>query len=308
MKNKIAALLLVLCMMLSCGLFAACGEVKDVDINAAIEKTEALDSISADFNMEMIMSMEGFNMTVPVTAEVNAKGIKGDNPVISTKVATSLFGQSIDMEIYQEDGWMYFVMGDMKYKTSADSEADTYNYYEDIDDMLQLVPEELLKDVEAKKNSDGSQTVTLSLSDEKFNELYKDIIGAASKSMGASGDGIKISVSDASVSVTVAGEYVSAYDIGFKMSAEAEGVTTEAEVKVSVKFNNPGKDVTVTPPEGYESFEGFDASDMFGDMTDEDLYGEDGDSSDIYGDVTDELNDAADQLDDMLNDLGSLFE
>ena len=38
------------------------------------------------------------------------------------------------------------------------------------------------------------------------------------------------------------------------MSMELYGMVADATVTASVEFVNPGNSVTITPPEGYESF------------------------------------------------------
>ena len=62
-------------------------------------------------------------------------------------------------------------------------------------------------------------------------------------------------IENGSVSVTVKDGYVTNYDLSYRMSMEVYGIVADATVTASVEFVNPGKTVTITPPECYESFE-----------------------------------------------------
>lgn len=258
MKKKMIALMMALCVM--CGLFAACDSESTADvINEAVKKTQALDSMAGEMKMQTDMAMEGMTLSIPVTAEIKAKGLQGENPISSTKLSMSMLGQDIDLEMYQEGDWAYIAMEDMKYKTNVSAVESEYDYTDDMNSMLQELPADLLKDVKLVKNEDGSQKVSISISDEQFAELYKDFIEKANAESAAASE---IKISDATVSITVAKGYVSVYDMEFTMTMVADEMNATVDVKATVSYQDPGKEVTITPPAGYQDFEEMDMGDL----------------------------------------------
>lgn len=272
MKKRVIAMLLALMMLCTGVLFTACGgegttgatetteavaekSVSEI-INEAMKKTENLDSMSAVMKMEMNMVAEGITMSIPITAKIKAKDINGENPIASVIVTMSMFGQELDIEMYQEGQWAYMVMEDMKYKTNAEDMVAEYDYADSANDMLQEIPEELLKDAELVKAEDGSQTVTITFPGEKFAEIYAELIESANSETGTEMGEMKIS--DAVVKITVANGYVTVCDIVFTMEMTVEGVTSSTGVKTTLTYENPGREVTITPPEGYQDFEEMD--------------------------------------------------
>lgn len=270
MKRRMIALLLALTLLCTGVLFTGCGNGKAPEgekgqsafnvINTALEKTRNLDSMNAQMKMEMNVSAGGISMSIPITMNMKAKGMKSASPVISLDISMSFFGQTVAFEIYQEGNWVYMVMGDMKYKAPAESAGEDLDYTENFDEILKKIPESVLKDVELVKAADGSQTATIPFPAEMFGEIYEDIIESMGSEAGMDLEDMQIS--DAVVKITVADGYITVYDLSFKMGMTVEGVSTSAEAKATITYDNPGKDVTITPPEGYQSFE--ETSGLFG--------------------------------------------
>lgn len=254
MKRKIVSVVLALCVLLMCVSLTACkSETAYSVIGSAVEKTQALDSMAAEMKIEMNMDMDGMTMSVPITADMKATELQSGSPKISSDISMSMLGQDILMSMYQEGDWAYIVVDDMKYKTNISEAESEYDYSDDMNDMLKTLPEELLKEVELVKNEDGSKTVTVSIPDEMFAEIYEDFLSGLDTAAGT--EGAEIKISDAVVTITVANDYISVYDMKFNMDMEIEGIAVSTEVKATITYRNVGAEVTVTPPEGYESFE-----------------------------------------------------
>lgn len=266
MKKRLISLLLALAVLWSGILFTGCGNENAPDkvkekstfevISDALKKTENLESMAAEMKMEMNMAAEGMTMSIPMTIKLKGKDMKTDNPVISMVVSMTMLGQSIDIEMYQEGQWAYMVMGDMKYKANAKDMESEYDYTESVDEMLQQIPEELLKDVELVKAEDGSQSVTIPFPADKFAEIYDDFIESVNSETEV--DVGEMKITDSVVKLTIANGYVSVYDVAFTMEMTVEGVTSSTEAKVTLTYENPGQEVTITPPEGYQEFEEID--------------------------------------------------
>lgn len=255
MKKRIVSLVLALCILCVGGLFTSCNQINTFGVIVqAMEKTKAMDSMAAEMKMQMDMEMEGMSLSIPVTADIKATGLDSDKPIMYTNMSMSMLGQTVDMEMYMEDGWAYIDAMGMQYKTNATEEISQYDYKDDIDAMLQEIPEELLKDAEFVENDDGSKTVFISISNEQFAEIYDDYIDSVNETAGTSVVE-DMTISDAVVTITVADEYISVYDMKFTMTMNVEGVSTTTKVTASVTYENPGQEVTITPPEGYQDYE-----------------------------------------------------
>ncbi len=275
MMKKWMALALAVCLCLCC---VSCGLVEKASafatVHDAIEKTRALDSMDCELDMEMTMSMEGMTMTVPVKAAIKAKNTNS-KPVAHSTVSTQMLGMDMEIEMYQEGDWAYIRMKGAEYKVNmAAEEAAEYDYTDEAQAMLQDLPEDLFKDVKAQENEDGSATVTVPIPNEVFTTVYKDLLASLNDS--ADEEGMKVTVKDAVVKITVADGYVTVYDMSFGMDVDVMGMATSYQVKGAVKYINPGADVTVTPMEGYQDFKELSEDTLFNeDLLDEDLLDED---------------------------------
>lgn len=263
MKKRMISLITALCII--CGLLAACGSESESKstaetINEAIKKTQALDSITAEMETQMDMVMEGMTISVPTTTEIKAKGLQGDNPVSSSSLSTIVSGESVDLELYQEGEWIYFVLNDWKYKVGVADAKSELGYTNDVNGMLKELPAELLQDVTPIQNENGSQTVSLSIPDEQFAVLYSDLI--AQYDMGSDADVSEVEISNAGMTVTITDGYVSFYDMEFTMTMEINGVSSAIGIKVTINYKDLGTEVTVTPPADYQTFETFDLSSL----------------------------------------------
>lgn len=249
MKRRIFALALIALMI--CSLFAGCGQASTYKtIEAAVKKTQELDAMSVTTEVVMTISADGMALTLPTTMTIKANDLKGNDPVVWTEFTINMLGQELSAQIYQEDGWSYTVIADDKAKTQSPPQLDQYDYSEEV---VQVVPKELLKDVELEKGADGSATATINISGEDFMKVYSDMVDSASANLpSASGD---MSVKDAQVVITVANGYVSSYDIAFCLEITDGEDVSSVDVEASVVYENPGQPVEITPPEGYLDFE-----------------------------------------------------
>jgi len=264
-KRKILSLVLVLCVLCMCAVFSGCEEEVKTNVNDAVKKTQELDSMHAVMKMEMDMEAEGMSLSIPLTADMKATGLQSGKPVSSSVITMSMLGMDTKIEAYQEGEWMYIAQDDMKYKVKADDAE--YDYSDDAQNMVQTIPEELLKNVETKTGKNGSTTVTVTIPDELFEEVYGDFLDGINAESGmVDGD---ISIRDAVVQITILNGYVSSYDMQFGMDVTVAEVVTKTTVKANIEYKNPGEKVTPTPPQGYQDFEELD---IFGDLED---WGED---------------------------------
>jgi hypothetical protein len=168
-------------------------------------------------------------------------------------MSTEIMEEKMEVELYMEGDYAYITANGESYKASIDDIEDEYDYEDDLKEIIKKLPADLIKDIELKKSEDGSYKVTLNLSEETFNELYSDMIEEMNEIALSDVEG-EAGIGNGSVSVTVKDDYVTNYNLSYDMSMELYGMVADATVTASVEFVNPGSSVTITPPEGYESF------------------------------------------------------
>ncbi len=284
MKKKLVALALVLCLL--CLMFTACEQSSTFDVvDAALKKTQGLDSMAAEMKIDMEMAMEGMTMSIPMTLDLKAKGLQSEKPTSSVRATTSMLGQEMVVEAYQEGDWAYFVMDDMKYKTAVADLEEGSDYSGMAKDMLQTLPEELLEGVQTQKADDGSLTVEVSIPEDSFAQLYGDILDELNASAGLE-EGVEAKITDAVVKITVANDYVTAYEMKYTVTVTTEGITATTKAKAVMTIKNIGEEVTVTPPEGYQDFEELGLDGILEDdseLSDEEIDLDDIDLSELLG-------------------------
>ena len=254
--KKLTTILVALLLVATCAFsLASCQALDTVEvINGAIEKTANLTEYEAKMNMNVEMTMTGMTMSVPVTVDLKVKDADKENPTVWLKMATEVLGQKMDVEAYIEGDYAYVVTDGEGYKMNAVDIEDEYDYEDDLKEIIKKLPADLIKDIELNKSEDGSYKVTLNLTEETFKALYNEMIEEMNELALSEVDG-EAAIGNGSVSVTVKDGYVTNYDLSYQMSMEVYSITADATVTASVEFVNPGKTVTITPPECYESFE-----------------------------------------------------
>lgn len=259
MKKRFLAITLVLCLSFLGVLATSCQrELTAAELlQKADEKTMALEAYSAVMDLQIDMDMMGFSMEIPMTVDMKVKNPL-DNPTTRAKYSMDMLGQTIEMDIYMEDGWMYFSMGETEYteaeqyKTNMAEFMAEYDFTGDAQDLLKELPDDLLADVVPVKNEDGSRTVSVVLSADVFNEVFAELVESIGETSGAEGD---ISIGDAKVEITVLENgYYSDYKVEYQMSVNVSGIDADCNVVMSMHYNDPGTPVEITPPEGYMNY------------------------------------------------------
>lgn len=280
MKKRIGLLLLAACMIVMCVAFASCGKTSAYDVvSKAIKNTQKLDSVAMEVTSEIGTKMDGASFSIPITADITATGLTSENPEIYTETATSMWGISMNVKMYQKDGWAYIDDGDSQHKTQDAETISEQDLINSVDLIVQELPEDVLKDVELMENEDGNQMVKLSIPEEKFLDIYGDF----AKEIAGEYDAAEADISDVDITIVVENEYVSEYKMAFSMKSTEEDDDTEMTVEFNVTYKNPGEAVTVTPLEGYQEFEEYSEDDF--DWDTEDDSDDDGDWDwDLSGD------------------------
>ena len=249
MKRK-SIFVLTIFVLISMFVFSSCGEES---LNEIIQKTSSLSSIDATMDIKMNMTVSGVSMEIPTTVELKAKDLNTDYPIMLMNSSVSAAGTNVEIDLYSENGWMYITTMGESYKVKADDLGDEYNYIDDINNTMVLIPDELIDDVKPIKNDDGSKTYSFELPTDQFSELYKDLVNDINSSTGL--NDVTVDFKNASVEIITKDSYISVYMIKFDMNLSYQNETIECSVVNSLKFNKYGEEVVIIPPEGYKDFE-----------------------------------------------------
>lgn len=253
--------LLSLVMLLGVFMMTSCEEPTAAVVSKAIKNTAALDSFEAKMTLNIDMKMGGADVSVPMIYDIKAKGMQGDEKIIGATAEMEMLGVEMLVDIYAEGEWSYVTVSgeamgqtySRSYKQKLNADDAQYDIESDMQEILKEIPEELLEGVKFTDNEDGSKTVSIVIDDEQFKQMYDDIIESTGAQVGA--DDLSVTISNATVSVTVDGGYVKNYEMSYDMTMTVEGVGVTASVTAAIEYSNHNGDVTIAPPANYQSFE-----------------------------------------------------
>lgn len=253
--KKIVSLVLALLMVFGLVSLTSCLVTPAAAVEQAFENTEKLDSYYAVMDFKLSLSATGVTVDLPMSFEYKVEDANSENPTVYAKSNIEMLGQSLTVESYLKDGWAYIIYDGEKAKVNLSKvENDDEYEYEFIEEFVQEIPEELLKNVEFTNEDDGGKTVNINIPDSTFNELYDDFLEMITET--ALQEEFKNLVfSEADLSVTIKDGYVNVYSMEYNMSFNSDNVPMNASVEVSLEYKNPGEKVSVTMPKGYESFD-----------------------------------------------------
>ena len=257
--KKILSLALTLMLIFSCFAFTSCGKEPTAYelILSAVEKSSALSDIEMEQSLNIKMDMMGMSMDVPITMTLKGKSIDSENALYYSSATTSMMGMTVDSVVYIEGKDVYTVTMGEGFKLSLDSLEGEYDIAKDLTSVFFCPSESVFEGVEVVKNEDGTRSVSFDMTQEEYVNAYRAYYDSMISDVGAGPDDAKLS--DIKVTITVNKEgYISA----FKMSCNVQATVTElgmdtdvnAAISTDIRFVNIGGKVTITPPEGYQSF------------------------------------------------------
>lgn len=258
--KKIISLLLAAVLFVSAFAFASCEKQTAYTlVSGALAKSSGLDSMEADYSINIKMTAMGETYEIPMTYKVKASGLKTDSPVASTTMTMDMLGVSMSMDIYMDQEYCYMSMLGQNVKIKIGEATEDYELMDEITGLTQPLPEELLKDVIIVKNEDGTQTVSLEISEEEFESIYKDFYMSMVSEIVAEVEYKDISLSNIKVNITVnkdgyIGTYGMNFNLNIQMIIDGQTFDVSASAEATVDYINPGTAVTIQFPEGYQDF------------------------------------------------------
>ncbi len=255
--KKTISLILTACMLFCALCLASCQKPETLTtaekVSQALEATRAFDTYSAILDMKIDMDMQGISMEIPATIDMKVKDANSEQCVSFMEMEMEMMGMTISMPIYMEGEWVYLSMFGENMKMKAEDYTDT-NYTESAEGMLEELSENLFEDKELVKNADGSETVTVSVPDETFAEIYDEVLETVKESAASGEEVTNLSIENAQVSYTIKDGLLSAISMDWLMEMDVAGMTVSVDVVYDMTYNAFGDDVVITPPEGYQDY------------------------------------------------------
>lgn len=241
----VLALSMLLCATIALG---SCGEKESPErmVVSALEKTNVLDDYAGKMNISMDLDVSGQKISVIMITDMKMENATSDHPKMQMDLEMYLYGTKVTATSYSDTEWVYTVSPDGNSKTRIE-EPETNQ----MDTIIKDLPSELFEGVGIVSEEDGSSSVTVTIPDEIFNEIYSELIDTLKESLAT--QDASITISDAVVKIKVKDDLVVSYDISFNMETDIAGTTTIAEVSATVEFTQY-EGVQVTFPEGCENF------------------------------------------------------
>lgn len=207
--------------------------MKDMDATGSTNMKITAGEVSID--MKVDMKMIGTDITSP------------DNMKYYIKETGDVLGQSIDMDIYYEDGYMYMNMQDTKVKSALKIEDFMKQYQTGTD--VSAIKYDFMKEVKAKKDGDNT-ILTFELDENKIGDYTKDAMGQ----MGDVTEDLNYKFTKASGETTINKDgYIVGMKIVMAFSMTVEGQNATMEMDMDLTYNNPGQPVEMPAfdTEGY---------------------------------------------------------
>ena len=279
--KKAAALILAICIFAMATLLSSCGDGKKNTIeelveqvtaysltSRAVEKTRNRDSFDARLDVKIKTNIAGADVSVPISSKVMAAGLKSATPTYYTGTDTAVLGSVVKSESYYEGDWCYTVNAGVGTKKQVEGGGEVSEAVETINSIQQVLPAMLLVDVTITDGEDGIRTVSVPIPDDKFEEIFNDLVSEMTvQTVNSSLEGAAEITSyrgyNATVRVAVNKDgYVKSYAINFDLDVTANvtvlifktTTTLTANVDAELTYDQPGKAVTITFPEGYKDF------------------------------------------------------
>ena len=153
-------------------------------VKSAVDKNIALESSEIEMGLKMSMSIMGISLDVPINYNIKTAKENGYTKA-SAVMNMDLMGESLNTNIYVDNDYIYLSdsSGEKMKLPVSNTLASEYNVSKIVEQMMKELPEDILKDVQIVNNNNGSKTVNVEISEEKFNEIFREYTNSAFSSV-----------------------------------------------------------------------------------------------------------------------------
>ena len=227
--------------------------------------------VDVDMQMDMTITAEGETMQVPSTMRGNLKMIvaEDDSVQMAYTMKTVSQGESVDMDIWMKDGWVYLsteMNGEaMKLKYSVEDQLAAVEGLGTVNvDAMSVSGLAMLESVTAKKASGGNTEYTIVIG-EGVNSLVENVLGMMGQDVGSMD--MRLGKMTATYTVDSKGN-MKKVDMTFTASVKMDvpmedgqsySMAADYDYDMTMTVNATGKNVKVTFP-NFSDFQEIDLS------------------------------------------------
>ena len=227
--------------------------------------------VDVDMQMDMTITAEGETMQVPSTMRGNLKMIVAEDDSVQMAYAmkTVSQGESVDMDIWMKDGWVYLsteMNGEaMKLKYSVEDQLAAVEGLGTVNvDAMSVSGLAMLESVTAKKASGGNTEYTIVIG-EGVNSLVENVLGMMGQDVGSMD--MRLGKMTATYTVDSKGN-MKKVDMTFTASVKMDvpmedgqsySMAADYDYDMTMTVNATGKNVKVTFP-NFSDFQEIDLS------------------------------------------------
>ena len=227
--------------------------------------------VDVDMQMDMTITAEGETMQVPSTMRGNLKMIvaEDDSVQMAYTMKTVSQGESVDMDIWMKDGWIYLsteMNGEaMKLKYSVEDQLAAVEGLGTVNvDAMSVSGLAMLESVTAKKASGGNTEYTIVIG-EGVNSLVENVLGMMGQDAGSMD--MRLGKMTATYTVDSKGN-MKKVDMSFTASVKMDvpmedgqtySMAADYDYDMTMTVNATGKNVKVTFP-NFSDFQEIDLS------------------------------------------------
>lgn len=220
-------------------------------VTTALKKTTDATSYSGSIKQVVTENVMGHSTEVRADYTIKASLADPAKPLIGMEGNMVMSGETVPYVYYFDGEWMYYSMYGEGYKMQSSLEQ----FEKDaggIDSLFTDLPKALFDGMTA--TTEGNTTkVTLTADSDTFKNMYTKLI--TDMFTDVLGENITpVVVTDVMIAVSVANGYVMGYDLSFVGTYTIGSDSISYSYSQAVNFDSVDKEVTVTPPEGYENF------------------------------------------------------
>lgn len=224
---------------------------------SAVENAQNLDDMRLEYCINVDMEELGVQTSFDIVQTILAQDINS-NPAVYRTAYSYAKKELPYNEMYYENGYYYFVVGDEKFKFGENVAKKDYGSVDNIFDLIKSLPKEALDGAELVLENGGDRHITALIDEDYFKATYTSLIEQVNSLMlGENVTSYNVYVPYINIYIG-SGDYISLYEVIYTVEAtgivNGEERSVYADVTVYAGFYNPGEDVEMHHPTGAENF------------------------------------------------------
>lgn len=226
-------------------------------LRSTVETAQSLDDMRLEYCINVDMEELGVQTSFDVVQTILAQDINSNPAVYRTAYSYAKKGLPYN-EMYYENGYYYFVVGDETFKFSENVAKEDYKSVNDIFDLIKSLSEESLESAELVLEKGGERHITGLIEEEYFKATYASLIERVNYLMlGENVTSYNIYVPYINIYIST-DDYIEMYEVIYTVEVtgivNGEERSVYADVTVYIGFYNPGEDIEMYHPTGAENF------------------------------------------------------